>query len=336
MEQPVTQSIQTNVSIPSNSNSDDIIASVADEDREFAFALKRQEKQDQYDEMIKVYGDMIPERARSIILVATNIKRQKEVYNENQKKRRLEQKEEKNKKCKYIADVAFGDVDDDILELLNVNSGKMTEWNFSPPDVAVSTWLDNVLKLLAEYWKYNTETSKRTTINMYILSCLVIYGENFPDKKKCAWEAFTLRYPATEGEIYALHGQMDLVITDKNTRTKPKGRFYVVTEIKGYNLDDGICQLLGSMYACKKSQPKEEKIIFGILTNGKEWQFYQMDNNLKVTRTAEIQDQQKIHNFIYYIISHESEETQDGKPKGDQNGKSETQSGEPKEPINDT
>lgn len=85
--------------------------------------------------------------------------------------------------------------------------------------------------------------------------------------------------PITFDEI--LNGVPDYIVAKRSTRGKVllEKPFLIVVEAKKDNFEEGWGQCLSELIAAQKINQSSEDKIFGIVTNGKLWEFGQLQNN---------------------------------------------------------
>ena len=173
---------------------------------------------------------------------------------------------------KYKKITAFSDATQDTIF---VKLGLQLQRNWEPPsrEFVPSERLKGLLNDIEEYWGLSSEKAKRTVIDMLLLDILVV-------KKDCkVW----CEVPLKTDKVY---GRLDYAVGKLSVLTYPTGPYVVVLEGKKEWVVDDQFQLMAEMYACLKTN-KNEKPIFGALTNETNWQFFKLDTELNIYRSVE-------------------------------------------------
>ena len=169
------------------------------------------------------------------------------------------------KKFKKIT--AFSDASQDTIF---VKLGLQLQLDWQPPsrEFVPSERLNSLLEDIKKYWGLNSEKAKRTVIDMLLLDILVV-------KKDCkVWCEVPLKTDKVSGSLDYAVGKLSVL-------TYPTGPYVVVLEGKKQWVVDDQFQLMAEMYACLKTN-KNEKPVFGALTNETNWQFFKLDSELNI------------------------------------------------------
>ena len=173
---------------------------------------------------------------------------------------------------KFKKMTAFRDATQDTIF---VKLGLQLQPDWQPPsrEFVPSERLNGILEDIKKYWGLSSEKAKRTVIDMLLLDILVV-------KKDCkVW----CEVPLKTDKVY---GRLDYAVGKLSVLTYPTGPYVVVLEGKKEWVVDDQFQLMAEMYACLKTN-KNEKPVFGALTNETNWQFFKLDTELNIYRSVE-------------------------------------------------
>ena len=149
---------------------------------------------------------------------------------------------------------------------------QFTPWTLNAPPRLPSDTLQENLRRLEAFDLQTTEQAKTLLMDN-------LFGEivpNYPQLK--VWKAAAL-------ETDTLRGVADYLITPK--RVYIATPLLCVAEAKRDDFEQGRAQCVAEMAACvwKNRQKNHAPDIFGIVSNGQDWQFYKLTQQSKVHET---------------------------------------------------
>ncbi len=145
-------------------------------------------------------------------------------------------------------------------------------WNLSALPRPASDYLNENLRRLASFDLQTTEQAKTLLMD-------ALFGEIVPDYPALkVWKAAAL-------ETDTLKGVADYLITPK--REYIATPMLCVAEAKRDDFVQGRAQCIAEMTACvwKNRQRSHETTVYGIVSNGQDWQFYKLTTANEVWET---------------------------------------------------
>jgi len=140
--------------------------------------------------------------------------------------------------------------------------------------ISASEWLSYSLNL-GQQLQLITEKAKSEAIVMPILLELKNRNNNF----FTIFSGSTLKVDKERG----LNGECDFILSAKPKTPYIDTPIISVVEAKKGELELGMGQCAAQMYAAKLENDEDGKsidVIYGCVTNGREWQFLKLENNL--------------------------------------------------------
>ena len=146
-------------------------------------------------------------------------------------------------------------------KLLNLE--RLTTWEIEFEPIAPSTAFKQHLERLQLFDLERSEEGKKLLIDAILLEAI----QPFPELK--IWKGANL-------ESETAHGAADYLFTEN--RGYFEAAFLCVVEAKKDDFEQGLAQCLVEMQACQWSNQQIDRTldVFGIVTNGSTWQFYQL------------------------------------------------------------
>jgi len=145
--------------------------------------------------------------------------------------------------------------------------------NISIQPIRVSDWLNKSLSI-GQRLRLRTEKAKSEAIVMPILLELKDRNDDF----LMIHSGNTLKVDKERG----LNGECDFILTANPTSYVIDTPIISVVEAKNDDLAMGVGQCAAQMYASKIRNEEDGKpleIIYGCVTNGRDWQFIKLENN---------------------------------------------------------
>jgi len=173
------------------------------------------------------------------------------------------------------------------LPFLTTNLGLIPQrvgdyWTPPKVDFTPSERFLSLMKEIPQVWSLNSEKSKRTVIDMFLLEVLTSKrkGDTYPFKIWCEYNISTDK----------VQGFLDYLAAPQNPF--PVSPHILALEAKPYWPEDGYCQLLAEMFALLELNRKSSLSsttsssasilpVYGILSNESDWQFFKLESDLK-------------------------------------------------------
>jgi len=151
----------------------------------------------------------------------------------------------------------------------------------SIPQIRVSDWLNKSLSI-GQKLRLRTEKAKSEAIVMPILLELKDRNDDF----LMIHSGNTLKVDKDLG----LNGECDFILSGNPTSYIIDTPIISVVEAKNDDLAMGVGQCAAQMYASKIRNEEEGEpleIIYGCVTNGRDWQFMKLENNQPILEPVE-------------------------------------------------
>jgi hypothetical protein len=174
-----------------------------------------------------------------------------------------------------------------------LNLIQLIAWKIDFTPVTPTSAFQNHLERLEVFDLERSEEGKKLLIDAILIEAIQ------PFKQLKFWKGATL-----ESEV--AHGSADYLMTQK--RGYFEAPFLCVIEAKKDDFEQGLAQCLMEMQACQWSNQNIGRAIdvFGIVTNGGTWQFYQLAQSGAVYETLPyaVSDLEAILGQLHHLFQH--------------------------------
>jgi len=161
------------------------------------------------------------------------------------------------------------------LETLGLKRAEDVDISWDPPrkEFVPSERFSGIVKDLLHAWGMTTEMARRTLIDAYLLEVL----SNKKDEHGNTLYPYKI-WCEVKMETDEVQGILDYAGTIQSVA--PTRPYLLVLEAKVEWPMNAYCQLLAEMYAILKNN-ENSLPIYGVLSNGSDWQFFKLDTDLK-------------------------------------------------------